>query len=117
SDLQAILPANSALVAGTKLLSVVLSATGTNTITAADLNAGGKTPATSSGIPVLARYTSATGGNVLSADTTGGTFTSLTGPTYSENLSGDVGIGTITLNAPVGFLFDTAGTGPTVRID
>src|SRR5439155_7680538 len=43
-----------------------------------------------------------------------GTFTSLTGPTYSEDLAGEVGTGTIILNAPAGFMFDTGGTAPTV---
>src|SRR5262249_50040382 len=84
SDLQATLPVNSALVAGTKLFSVVLSTTGTNMITATDLDDAAKTPGTSSGIVVVARYTTATGGSAISADTTGGAFTGLSGPTYSE---------------------------------
>src|SRR5262249_12007894 len=40
----------------------------------------------------------------------------LTGPSYSENNSGEVGTGTIILKAPAGFLFDTGGTAPTVLI-
>ena len=47
----------------------------------------------------------ATGGSAISADTTGGTYTSLAGPTYSEIESGDVGAGTIILNAPGRFRF------------
>jgi hypothetical protein len=117
SDLQASIPTNVALVAGTKQISVVLSTPGTNTISIADLSDASKIPATSSGIPIVARFASATGGSAISADTTGGAFTSLTGPTYSENASGDAGVGTIVLNAPAGFVFDIGGTPPTVRID
>jgi hypothetical protein len=40
----------------------------------------------------------------------------LTGPSYSENASGNVGTGTILLNAPAGFLFDTSGTAPTMLV-
>ncbi|MFC6875788.1 hypothetical protein ACFQZF_14040 [Flavobacterium myungsuense] len=62
--------------------------------------------------------TTATGGLAISADTFGsGTFTSLTGPIYSEGSSGNVGIGTIIINAPTGFIFDTGGTAPTVRMN
>jgi len=74
-------------------------------------------PATSSPIPVNAQFSSAVGGTAISADTTGGAFTPLTGPTYSENIPGDAGAGTIVLNAAAGFVFDTGGTAPTVRID
>src|SRR5207249_591649 len=58
--------------------------------------------------------TPATGGSAISADTTGGAYTSLTGPIYSETASGDVGTGTIILNVPSGFVFDTGGTAATV---
>ncbi|HTV62415.1 MAG TPA: autotransporter-associated beta strand repeat-containing protein [Verrucomicrobiae bacterium] len=58
----------------------------------------------------------ATGGSAISADTTGGTYTSLAGPTYPEIESGDVGAGTIILNAPAGFIFNTNGPLPTVLI-
>src|SRR5207245_7426075 len=58
----------------------------------------------------------ALGGGAISADTAGGTYTTLTGPTYYEAASGDVGTGTIILNAPTGFVFDTGGTAPTVLI-
>ena len=62
----------------------------------------------------------ATGGGAISADTTGGTYTSLTGPIYYEAASGDVGTtgsSTIVLNVPSGFIFDTGGTAPTVLIN
>ena len=36
---------------------------------------------------------------------------------YYEVVNADVGTGTIILNAPSGFVFDTGGTAPTVRID
>src|SRR5262249_11682264 len=85
--------------------------------TATDLIDGSKTASTSPAITVSpAQYTAATGGTAVSADGASGTFTSLTGPTYSENASGNIGTGTIILNAPAGFLFDTGGTAPTVMI-
>src|SRR6185503_12438010 len=48
--------------------------------------------------------------------TAGGTYTTLTGPVYYEYVMGDVGTGTIILNAPAGFVFDTGGTAPTVKV-
>src|SRR3954469_22624347 len=51
--------------------------------------------------------TPATGGTTISADTTAGTFTALTGPVLSEGATGDIGAGTIVLNSPAGFEFDT----------
>ncbi|TAK93698.1 MAG: Ig-like domain repeat protein [Verrucomicrobia bacterium] len=116
SDPLATIPANAALVSGTKQFSVTLNSTGTNTVTAADVTDNSKAAATSAGITINARYTPAIGGGAISADTTGGAFTSLVGPSYSEFASGEVGTGTIILNAPTGFIFDTGGTAPTVLI-
>jgi len=59
----------------------------------------------------------ATGGTAIPSSTAGGAYTTLTGPVYYEYATGDVGTGTIILNAPIGFVFDTSGTAPTVRID
>src|SRR5262249_2103035 len=91
---------------------------GNFTVTATDLSNGSKSPGTSSAIAVSgAQFTAATGGAAILADrAASGTFTNLTGPIYSENASGNVGTGTIILNAPAGFSFDTGGTAPTVRI-
>lgn len=66
--------------------------------------------------------TAATGGSSISSTTAGGTYTSLTGPVITEGAVGDVttgagSTGTIILNAPSGFEFDTGGTAPTVKID
>src|SRR5207249_2352577 len=58
----------------------------------------------------------ANGGNAISADTAGGTYTTLTGPVYYEAASADVGAGTVILNTPAGFSFDTGGTAPTVLV-
>lgn len=58
----------------------------------------------------------ATGGSAISADTTGGAYTALTGPVISEGATGDIGAGTIILNAPAGFIFDIGGTAPTILI-
>src|SRR5260370_18359946 len=79
----------------------------------------GKTPTTAPAISVggAVQFTGASGGSAISADTAGGTFTSLTGPSYSEKVTGDAGTGTIILNVPSNFVFDVAGTAPTVRID
>jgi fibronectin-binding autotransporter adhesin len=60
--------------------------------------------------------TPATGGSGISANAQGGTYTNLTGPVYTEIQSGNVAAGTIILNAPAGFVFDTGGTAPTVLV-
>lgn len=51
----------------------------------------------------------ATGGEVISADTANGTFTTLIGPKLSEKSSSGFGTGTLILNAPSGFEFDPSG--------
>jgi hypothetical protein len=58
----------------------------------------------------------ATDGTAIPSTTAGGTYTTLTGPVYYEYATGDVGAGTIILNAPPGFVFDTSGTAPTVKV-
>ncbi len=58
----------------------------------------------------------AAGGAAIPSSTAGGAYTTLTGPVYYEAAAADVGTGTITLNAPSGFVFDTGGTAPTVKI-
>ncbi len=58
----------------------------------------------------------ATGGEAISADTVGGAWTTLSGPTYIEGNSGAIGVGTIILQIPAGFEFDTGGMAPTVLI-
>ncbi len=63
-----------------------------------------------------ANLVAATGGQAISADTVGGAWTALTGPTYTEGADGNVGVGTIILNVPAGFEFDTTGTSPTVLV-
>ncbi len=63
-----------------------------------------------------ATVTPATGGEAISADTVGGVFTSLTGPVISEGTTADIGTGTIILNAPSGFEFDTAVPAVTVLV-
>lgn len=55
-----------------------------------------------------ASVTSATGGGAISADTTGGTYTSLSGPSIGVTAAGDIGTGTITITAPAGFEFATS---------
>src|SRR5206468_7669304 len=115
SDTTATLPMNAALVSGTQTTTVLFNTNGSFTITATDLGDGSKTASTSPAIAVSpAQFTPATGGSAIAADSATGTFTSLTGPTYSEDLAGEVGTGTIILNAPAGFVFDTGGTAPSV---
>src|SRR6185369_16848507 len=118
SDTSATLPGVAALAAGTTNLTVAFNANGTFTLTATNLTDGSKTASTSPAITVSpAQFTPATGGGAIPADgAASGTFTSLTGPSYSENASGDVGAGTIIVNAPAGFVFDTGGIAPTVLI-
>lgn len=60
--------------------------------------------------------TTATGGGAISADTTGGAYTTLIGPVISEGSMADIGTGTIILNVPSGFIFDTTGIAPTVLV-
>ena len=60
--------------------------------------------------------TSATGGTAISADTTGGSYTALTGPTIAESAAGEIGNGTIILNAPANFNFNT-GNPVTVAVN
>ena len=58
----------------------------------------------------------ATGGDAIDNSTVGGAYTSLTKPKIKEGVAGDIGVGTIILNVPSGFEFDTGGTAPTVRL-
>lgn len=63
--------------------------------------------------------TVATGGSAISADTNiangTATWTSLTGPKMAEGSAGNIGIGTIVLNAPAGFSFNTT-TAVTIKL-
>jgi len=52
--------------------------------------------------------TPASNGSNISADTVGGTYTSLTGPVITEGANQDVTVGTIVITAPTGFVFNTA---------
>lgn len=118
SDVAATLPGNAALVAGTKNFSVTLNTAGGFTVTATNITDGSKTANTSPSISVvLSILTTATGGSSISADTKGGAYTSLTGPAFSEGSSGEVGAGTIILNAPSGVIFDVGGTAPTLLME
>ncbi|MDO8629411.1 MAG: hypothetical protein Q7R41_02865, partial [Phycisphaerales bacterium] len=57
---------------------------------------------------LAASVTPATGGGAISADTANGAYTSLTGPVLDEGNNRDIDVGTIVLNAPSGFQFDTS---------
>lgn len=114
TDTAATLPANTALVAGTANLSFTFGTRGTNTITLSNITDPSIPASVSPGIVVGRTYAPATGGEAISADGANGAFTTLNGPIYSESLNGDVGVGTIILNAPAGFVFDTGGISPTV---
>lgn len=59
--------------------------------------------------------TPATGGGSIPSETVGGTFTELTGPVYDEANSGEVGTGSIVLQLPPGFEWDTS-TSPVIRV-
>ena len=55
----------------------------------------------------------ATGGDSLSADDANSSWTTLTGPRITEDVSGELtASGTIVLNAPSGFQWDTGGANP-----
>lgn len=118
SDGAATLPSNAALVAGTKTYSITLNTSGSATVTATNISDGTKTANTSPSISiVLSVLVTATGGSAISADNTGGTYSSLTGPSFTEGANGDVGTGTIILNAPSGVIFDVGGTAPTLLMN
>ena len=120
SDGAATLPANAAMVAGTQSFTFSFGTAGTQTITASDITNGVISQNTSPSITVNASgtgiVTAATGGGAVSADNVGGAYTSLTGPLYTETSSGNAGTGTIILNAPSGFAFDTTTPLPTVLV-
>ena len=117
SDSGASLPSSASLVAGTKVFSITLNTAGNFTVTATDATNGSKTANTSPAIAVnSSQLIQATGGSAISADGATGTWTTLTGPTYTENANGNVGTGTIILYAPSGFIFDTNGIAPSVLI-
>jgi hypothetical protein len=58
----------------------------------------------------------ASGGGSIPADTAGGSYTSLTGPSITETAVGDISTGTITLTTPPGFVFDTNAPAPYVAL-
>ena len=59
----------------------------------------------------------ATGGEAISADDAGGSYTTLTGPRITEDVSGELTSGgTIILNVPSGFEWDTGSTDPAVTV-
>jgi len=61
-------------------------------------------------VDALVSVTAATGGSAIASSTVvGGSATSLTGPTIAETDAGQIGLGTIALNAHAGFAFQ-AGT-------
>src|SRR5262249_50628531 len=118
TDTSATLPPAAALVAGTANPTVYFNGNGSFTLTATDLTDGSKTASTSPAISVSgAQFTAAIGGTAIPADgAVTSAFATLTGPTYSENNPGEVGAGTIIVNAPAGFVFDTGGTAPTMLV-
>jgi len=117
TDGAATLPADSPLAGGTGNFSVTLNTSGTSQITVSDVTNGGIGSDTSPLITVAnVTMTAATGGEAISADNAGGSYASLTGPVYGEATPGDVGTGTVILNAPAGFEFDTGAPQPTVLV-
>lgn len=118
SDGAATLPGNAALVGGTQNFNITFNTAGGQTATATSVSGPAVTAGTSASVTVAnITLTPATGGGAISADNFGtGSWTTLTGPVYEEAASGDVGVGTIILNAPSGFIFDVGGTAPTVLI-
>jgi hypothetical protein len=119
TDDTAMLPPDAPLVAGTNSFSFTFGMDGSYAITALDANSAVVASDTSPAITVKpSPVTAATGGQAIPADTAGGTYTVLTGPVYTESKRGSVGSGTIILNAPDGFIFDTSCCPlPTIRIN
>lgn len=68
-------------------------------------------------LPVHAgTLTPATGGGAIPSETVGGAFTALAGPVYEEAVAGEVGTGTIVLQLPAGFEWNTAAS-PTMLVE
>lgn len=108
SDGLAVLPGNAPLVGGTGVFSVSLSSEGSQTVTVSDVSDGTRLASTSAVIRVgVADVYPATGGASMSADTTGGAFTPLTGPAIAEGSAGNIGSGTLILSVPAGFVINT----------
>ena len=63
-----------------------------------------------------ASVTVATGGSSISADTTGGNYTALTGPVLTEADFTGVSVGSIIFTCPTGFVFDTTANSVTVTV-
>ncbi|MEX2117940.1 MAG: hypothetical protein WEB37_13750, partial [Bacteroidota bacterium] len=120
TDGTATLPPDAALVAGSRTFDVTFNTAGSFTVTASNLTDPTKTADTSPSITVnpagTGTLTAATGGEAISADNVGGSYASLTGPIYEEGGSGNIQAGTITLNVPTGFEFDTGGLAPNLLI-
>ncbi len=64
---------------------------------------------------VAGTLTPATGGEAIPSETVGGAFTALSGPVYDEASRGEVDVGTIVLELPPGFEWNTAIT-PVIRV-
>jgi len=64
-----------------------------------------------------ATVTLATGGGAISADDVGGAYTTLTGPALAETAASDIKAGTIILQIPSGFEFDTGSPAVTVLLE
>lgn len=120
SDGSATLSSPSALSGGTGTRNVTFSTDGSFTVTVSDDDDGGITDGVSASITSnpagSGTVTQATGGNAISADNVGGSYTSLTGPIYEEGQEGNITAGTIILNVPTGFIFDIGGTAPTLLV-
>jgi uncharacterized protein YjdB len=80
-------------------------------------NAGNvQTPGTGNTFTITSPVTKATGGGSICSGNVGGAYTALTGPIYKEFSDEDVNTGTIILNAPAGFIFNT-GSAVTVKVN
>jgi uncharacterized protein YjdB len=93
------------------------SSSTTYTVTAlTDATACTNTGTGTATVSITTALTPATGGLSICSGTVGGAYTSLTGPVYQEPTTADITAGTIILNAPAGFIFNT-GSGVTVRVN
>lgn len=101
------------------VLSQTLPVNGVNNINGVYIAPNGSTymaGQTAAACTAAAMVTPASGGGAIPSSSAGGAWTTLIGSVVTEAAVANIGVGTIILNVPAGFVFDIAGIAPTVLI-